>query len=177
MRPVLPVLALLAVPVTVAAQAAPEAGGRRPRDEAFRMVDAYIVSNLQEGLGLSDEEFVKVLPLVKRLQTDRRALAQRRHQALQEMRRLFQSGGATEARVADLLKEMKAVEADEPQVLRRDREAIDGALRPVQQAKFRLLEAEVERKIRTLMTQIRAQGGGPRPRRKGQEPEEPPLQP
>ena len=32
------------------------------------MVDAYIVSNLQESVGLTDEQFVKVLPLVKRLQ-------------------------------------------------------------------------------------------------------------
>ena len=54
------------------------APGAGPRDDAFRMVDAYIVSNLQESLGLTDEQFVKALPLVKRLQRDRRELAQRR---------------------------------------------------------------------------------------------------
>ena len=36
------------------------------------MVDAYIVSNLQESLGLTDEQFVRLLPLVKRLQSERR---------------------------------------------------------------------------------------------------------
>ena len=32
------------------------------------MVDAYVVSNLQESLGLSDEQFAKAIPLVKKLQ-------------------------------------------------------------------------------------------------------------
>jgi hypothetical protein len=67
------------------------------------------------------------------------------------------SGGATEPKVAELLREVKAAEAEEPAVLRKDREAIDGVLSPIQQAKFRVLEVEVEHKIRELMTQIRAQ--------------------
>ena len=134
------------------------------------MIDAYIVSNLQESLDLTDDQFVKLLPLVKRLQTDRRAVLQRRQQALMELRRLLASGDATEARVTELLGQVKAAETDEPAVLRKDREAIDGVLRPIQQAKFRVLEVEVEHKIRELMTQIRTQRrkegqsrpGGPR---------------
>ena len=130
---------------------------RAPRDEAFKMIDAYIVSNLQESLDLTDDQFVKLLPLVKRLQTDRRTTLQRRQQPLMELRRLLASGGATEARVTELLREVKAAEADEPGLLRRDRDAIDAVLSPLQQAKFRVLEVEVEHKIRELMTQIRAQ--------------------
>ena len=134
------------------------AGERRvPRDEAFKMIDAYIVSNLQESLDLTDDQFVKLLPLVKRLQTDRRTTLQRRQQALMELRRLLASGGATEARVTELLREVKAAEAEEPGLLRKDRDAIDAVLSPLQQAKFRVLEVEVEHKIRELMTQIRAQ--------------------
>jgi Spy/CpxP family protein refolding chaperone len=135
-----------------------ETGERRaPRDEAFKMIDAYIVSNLQESLDLTDEQFVKLLPLVKRLQTDRRAMLQRRQQALMEMRRLLSSGAATEARVTELLRQVKSAETDEPVLLRKDRDAIDGVLSPIQQAKFRVLEVEVERKIRGLMSQIRTQ--------------------
>ena len=133
------------------------AGPDRPRDEAFKMIDAYIVSNLQESLDLTDDQFVKLLPLVKRLQTDRRAVLQRRQQALMELRRLLASGGATEARVTELLGEVKAAEKDEPGLLRKDRDAIDAVLSPVQQAKFRVLEVEVEHKIRELMTQIRTE--------------------
>lgn len=174
MRRVLVTVVLLASGALASAQGeAPPAGGSlRPREEAFRMVDAYFVSNLQESLGLTDEQFVRLLPLVKRLQSDRRQLAQRRQRALMEMRKLLQSGIATEGRLEDLLRELKAVESEQPAVVRRDLEAIDGVLTPVQQAKYRILELEVERKIREVMTQMRGQGrapGGGRPR-DGQEP-------
>jgi Spy/CpxP family protein refolding chaperone len=127
----------------------------RPREEVFKMVDAYILSNLQESLGLSDEQFVRLLPLVKRLQTDRRSFAQRRQRALQELRRVMQTGTATDARVGELLKELKAAEAEEPVTIRKDSDAIDGALTPLQQAKYRLLEVEVDRRLRELMNQVR----------------------
>ncbi len=61
-------MAFLVVARAAAAQEdAPAA--RNPREEAFRMVDAYVVSNMQESLGLSDEQFAKAIPLVKKLQT------------------------------------------------------------------------------------------------------------
>jgi hypothetical protein len=131
----------------------------RPREELFKMIDAYVVSNMQESLSLSDEQFVKLLPLVKRLQTDRRAFAERRMRALVELRRSFDSGSATDARVNELLKELKAVEAEEPPTLRKHLDAIDAALSPVQQAKYRILEVEVERRLRELMGQVRRRAG------------------
>jgi len=137
------------------------------------MIDAYLVSNLQESLGLTDDQFVRVLPLVKRLQNDRRQYAQRRQRALQEMRKALQSGGATEGRIEELLREVKAADGEEAPALRRDREAIDAVLSPVQQAKFRILELEVERKIREMMAQMRGQARPPgrgRPRDQGQSP-------
>jgi Spy/CpxP family protein refolding chaperone len=126
------------------------------------MVDAYVVSNLQESLGLTDEQFVKLLPLVRRLQTDRRDYYLSRVRALREMRRLLGSGSATEAQVLDLLKEVKALDADGPAKTRKNLEAIDAALSPIQQAKFRVLELEVELRMRELMGRARP---GARPQR------------
>jgi hypothetical protein len=135
------------------------------------MVDAYIVSNLQESLGLTDQQFVKLLPLVKRLQNDRRAFVQKRQRALAALRGLLQSGAATEARVADLLRELRAVEAEEPALLRKDLEAIDAELSPLQQAKYRVLEVEVQRRLQELMNQVRRQNRPQdRPRREPLEP-------
>lgn len=137
-----------------------------PRDDIFKMIDAYIISNLQEGLGLSDEQFVKLLPLVKRLQTDRRAFAQKRQQTVQQLRRMLQSGTANDARVSELLRDLRALESEEPPRIRRDFDAIDTALTPVQQAKFRILEVELERRLRELMSQVRRNAAEPpRPRR------------
>ena len=152
----------------------PRARGRarRGRDDVFKMIDAYVVSNLQESLELTDDQYVKILPLVKRLQTDRREFGHRRMQAMQELRRLLAAGDATEARVAELLKEVKSVETEEPGVIRRDREAIDAILSPVQQAKFRILEIQVERRSATLMTRLRQQQR-PAGRPRGEAPQEP----
>jgi hypothetical protein len=127
----------------------------RPREDIGKMIDAYVISNLQEGLGLSDEQFVKLLPLVKRLQSDRRALALRRQRTMMELRRLLQSGTATDARVSEMLRELKAVETDEPVLIRRDRDALDALLTPLQQAKYRLMEVELDRRLREMINQAR----------------------
>lgn len=140
--------------------------GRRPmRDEAFKIVDAYLLSNMQESLGLTDEQFAKALPLAKRLQQDRRDFAERRFRLHRELRELLASGNATESAVVEQLKALRDVEAEEPKVMRKNREALDDILTPLQQAKYRILEGDVERKIRELMRPGRFPGGpgGPPP--------------
>lgn len=161
---------LLALSVPGLAQAPPESRGAGPgrgRDEVFRMVDAYILSNLQESLGLTDEGFVKLLPPVKRLQTDRREALRRRMQSIGELRQAFKAGTATEARVAEMMKAVRQREAEDNQQQRANLEAIDAQLTPVQQAKFRILELEVEQRLRRLLEQARPQqqGGARRPGR------------
>jgi Spy/CpxP family protein refolding chaperone len=127
------------------------------------MVDAYVISNLQESVGLSDEQFVKVLPLVKRFQADRREAAQGRRRALHEMRAMLQAGDASAASVAEKLREVKAFEGQEADQLRRNTEAIDAVLTPVQQAKFRVMQIEVEQKIREILQEGRQRRRGDRP--------------
>lgn len=141
---------VLALAATVAA-----AQERQPgRDEAFKMVDAYLLSNLQESLGLSDAQYVKLLPLVKAQQNDRRTHAQRRQRALLELRRELRAGRATEATVNGLLDELKQAETEGPAAQARHQQAIDALLSPVQQAKYRVLEAEVEQKVRELLRDV-----------------------
>jgi len=119
------------------------------------MVDAYVVSNLQESLGLDDEQFAKAVPLVKRLQGERRAYFLDRTRTVREMRRLLHQGGATEAQVLDLLNRLKALDADGPAQARKNLDALDALLTPVQQAKYRVLEVEVEQRMRELMSRAR----------------------
>ncbi len=157
---------LLAGAEGVWAQGAARPGANRPaRDELFKMIDAYIVSNLQESLSLTDEQFVKLLPVVKKLHATRRDFVQRRRETLGEMRRLLESGNATEARIGELVKTLKAQEAEEPLALRRDADAVDALLSPLQQAKLRLLEARVEQRLRELVKRPAGQGAGGRPQR------------
>jgi Spy/CpxP family protein refolding chaperone len=156
---------ILAACASAAAQEAAPPAGRPPhdREEAFRLVDAYIAGKLQESLGLSDDQYAKVLPMVTQLHRDRREIFHRRQQLLRDLRRSLASGTATEAEVQQSLAEVKRLENDEHVRLRRDRDAVDAALTPLQQAKFRVLEIEVEQKIRSL----RMRDGRPGPHRRG----------
>ena len=159
------VLALGAGNARAVAQEEPAAGAERPgRAEAFKMVDAYVMSNLQESLGLSDEQFAKAIPLVTKLQTERREYHFERTRKMREMRRLLRQGGATEAQVLELLGQVKALDAEGPARARRDLEALDAVLTPLQQAKFRVLELEVEQRMRELVRRARPREGERAPR-------------
>jgi hypothetical protein len=151
------VAALVLAALPAAAQ--PQERPARAREELFKMVDAYIVSNLQESVGLSDEQFTRVLPLLKKLQADRRDFVFKRQSMLRELRSQIESGRATEPRVADVLKDLRTLEADEPAALRRNRDALDAVLTPIQQAKLRILEAQVEQRLREIMGRARAGAG------------------
>jgi Spy/CpxP family protein refolding chaperone len=166
------VLVLVACASAAAQEAAPPSGRppRPDREEAFRMIDAYIAGKLQESVGLTDDQFAKVLPLVTQLHRDRREVFHRRQQLLRDLRRRLASGTATEAEVEQRLVEVKRLENEEQVRLRRNREAVDAALTPLQQAKLRVLEAEVEQRIRSL----RMRGGRPGPRGHGRDDEDRP---
>ncbi len=157
---------VLAAAGASAQQEAP--GGRPGREEAFRMVDAYLVSNMQESLGLSDDQFAKAIPLVKKLQRERREYLMERGRMTREMRRLLSQGGGPEAPVLELLQQAKKLEADGPERTRRNLETLDAVLTPIQQAKYRVLEGEVEQRVRELTNRARAarpgrQRGDPQP--------------
>ena len=151
------------MPSPKSSQAGKAAGDRRARadssalqapelrDETFRLMDAYLISNLQESLGLTDEQFLKALPLVKKLQSDRRDSARKRMQSLRLLRKALNSGSATEIGVADLLKEVKSAAGDEHAATLRNLEALDAVFTPLQQAKYRVFEAEVDIRMRHLV--------------------------
>lgn len=165
MTRLLALLFLAQAAVAAAQPPPPDKGGGpgRARDEGARMIEAYVLSNLQESLGLTDEQYLKALPLVKRLQTDRREFQQGRMRLVRQMRRTLEEGGATEVQVADLLKEVKALEAEGPVRIKKSLDALDAVLTPLQQAKLRVFEIEVERKLRDLLAEMRKSRGQGRP--------------
>lgn len=132
------------------------------RDETFRLMDAYLISNLQESLGLTDDQFSKALPLVKKLQSDRRDYAKRRMQALRLLRKSLLSGSATEVGVVDLLKDLKNASAEERAGTLRNLEVLDTVLTPIQQAKYRVFEAEVDLRLRHLLARSQDKDRTPR---------------
>jgi Spy/CpxP family protein refolding chaperone len=139
---------------------------RERRDEAFRMVDAYVIANIQDSLDLDDDQHTRVIPLVNKLQKTRREHHAERGRALRKMRRLLRSGTATEAEVEEALQASNAIEAEGPERIRAQLSALDAVLTPLQQAKYRVFELEVEQRMRELMRRGRRERspeGQPRP--------------
>jgi hypothetical protein len=152
-------LVLLVTPA-VSAQETPSHEGRHSeerasREAAFRMVDAYIVANLKESLGLTEETYVKAIPLVKELQSARRDYFIERGRDLRQLRSLLRSGGATRDEVLAALEAVKKIDLDGPERIHRASSALDAVLSPMEQAKYRVLELEVEHRMRELMGRAR----------------------
>jgi hypothetical protein len=136
--------------LVASARAAEPARRSRPgRDEAFKMVVAYLLSNLQERLGLTDEEYLRVLPLVQQRQNHRREMFEGREEALGRLRMLVRRGESGDELEA-AIRQLDAVESEGPKQLAADLSAIDAELSVAQQAKYRLLELDVERRVREL---------------------------
>lgn len=148
------VIAIAGFPAAARALAGPlqQQPPRPVREEAFQMTQAYLISNLQSGLGLNDTEFAKVVPLVKAVQSARRQLFEERADRLRKLRQLLASGTATEGSIDETLRHVKETETKGPERLRGAIGALDAALTPIQQAKYRVLEADVEARMRRLLT-------------------------
>jgi Spy/CpxP family protein refolding chaperone len=146
--------AALAMPAAVSAQQRPAEG--RPADEAFKMVDAYLIANIQESLELTDEQFVRLLPLIKRQQTERRDSTQSRQRALRDLGLAIRDG-ATEQSLVAALDRLEQLDAESFEARNQRYAEIDAELSPIQQAKLRIFEFEVERRMRDLMRRVRGE--------------------
>ena len=158
------VLLLLAFGAALAAQETSGAAARTERggvlrEEINEMVDAYLLMKVQERLTLTDEQMLKVMPLIRKYHSERRDLERRRFQLLMEMREGLASGGVKEDRVVSFLRDFKTVEADLQAAIRRNLAAVDAVLTPVQQVKYRLLEFELDRHLRELRHRARERRG------------------
>lgn len=177
-RSLAPAAIVLAATAAFAQEGPPPDGDRRGRgrEEIYRIVDAYVAEHLQARLGLTDDQLARAVPLARRLQADRRRFAERRMRALHAMRRMERAGLVNDARAAEIVREMKAAEIEDAAATRASREELDAVLTPSQQLKYRILESEIEQRLRKLMAEVRAQrreGGG---RRRGDLPRmEPPA--
>lgn len=159
------VLSLLTVECPVAGaqetQAPPE---RVAPGELQRLFDAYFVANIQDALGLSDDQYSQIIPMLKHLQQVRREHQQRRRDGLRELRQLSVSAGSDDAQLREHLKVLADVDERFAQEQRKVVAGIDGLLNVRQQARFRVYEEEMERRKLDLIGRFQRNEGRPRRR-------------
>ena len=171
-------LAFGAGPATVSlrAQEPPAQGGGRPggpggrggreagRDagpvspgELQELMDAMVVVQAQRDLQLTDEQFPQFLRRLRGLQAARRRAENQRSRAIMELRQIMQRPNA-QPDEAQLRERLKAIDDIETRSAAEVREAAAGVYQMLnvrQQARFRLLEEQIERRKLELLARSR----------------------
>ena len=149
-----------------AGQAAPAAGhaGNETVDaaELGRLFDAYTVMQAQEALGLDEAKFGPFVTRLKALQEIRRRHLRDRAVVMRELRRLLQTPGndvQLKERLDALVKLETATRADQAKAM----DAIDEILDVRQQARFRLLEQQLELRKLELVNRAKQRQRATRP--------------
>ena len=127
----------------------------RMRGELEGMMDAYVLSKLQDTLELSDEQFGQMVVAQKKLQDARRQYRRQRNQLLRELRQAVRQDSSSEEELETQLRKLEELKQSFADNERERYAAIDAILTVKQRARYRILEAELERRLQQLMRQVR----------------------
>lgn len=153
------VFAALVVAAAAAAQPAPravppeEAANLRP-GEVQGLFDAYVLVQVQDALGLNEDDYTRLLPRLRGLQQVRRRTLQERLRSINELRKLTDPKlpqPTDEAILKERLSAFQELESRSAAELRRAYDGLDEVLTPRQRARFRVFEENVERRKLQLL--------------------------
>jgi len=166
---------LTAFAVTVAAgqppppiRQAPRAGAQGQAGEGIsinevqRLFDAYTVMQAESALKLTDAQYPQFLGRLRALQETRRRNLQARQKVIQQLVRLTnpKAEAFDEAQVKQQLRALADLEARTAAELRSAYDALDQILDVRQQARFRILEEQLERRKFDLLARARRNAPG-----------------
>lgn len=125
--------------------------------EIQRLFDAMLVADAQQALALSDQQYPEFITRLRALQGARRANQLQRVKLMAELQRLSNPRGPAgdEATLKDRLLALQELESRSAAELRRAYNQIDEVLDVRQQARFRVLEEQVERRKLELLMRAR----------------------
>jgi len=128
------------------------------------MMEAYILSKLQDALDLTDEQFGQMVVAQTKLSDTRRDYRQNRMRVLRQMRQILQNEEAGEDELQPLLDELEALRDEFLSDEKRRYQAIDSILDVRQQARYRILEVELQRRLQEMMRRVQGRRDDRRPR-------------
>jgi hypothetical protein len=121
------------------------------------LFDAMLVMQAQNALSLNEQQYGQFLSRLRVLQQSRRKNQQERGRIINELQKMTnpRNPQAPEADVKVRLTDLQELEARMAAELRRAYNGIDEVLTPVQQARFRVLEENIERRKLELIARAR----------------------
>lgn len=126
--------------------------------ELQRLFDAYALVQAQDMLQLSDAQYAPFLARLRALQAARRRVQLERSRIVQDLRRLADRNRAETVvrdRIADRLKALRDVETRGLADVQQAVDELDAVLDPIQQARLRVLEEQIERRKLELLVRAR----------------------
>ena len=138
----------------------PRAPSRADRD-IQGLMDAYIISKMEEALELDDEQFAKMVLAQRKLQQHRRDYQRKRRESLRELQRLVRAADSEDEKIVALVGQLDTMKADLETTLREDYRTIDEILSARQRGRYRLLEVMLERRLQELMREVRGRTRNP----------------
>ncbi len=152
------------VPAVATAQPpVPEAmatAGDMTPGEIQKLFDAYLVMEAQQALQLSDQQYPQFLTRLRTLQDARRRTLQERNQLMGQLQRLTNprlSKPVDESEITARLTSLQELESRTAAEMRKAYHALDEVLDVRQQARFRVLEEQIERRKIELLMRARQQ--------------------
>lgn len=148
--------------------------GQRPQGdmspaEIQKIFDGYLLVQVQDALGLSEQQFAQIVPRLKALQDTRRRHQQERGRLLMELQRLTRPAPrgpvGDEAMIKERLQKLRENEDRFGEELRRAYVGVDEVLDVRQQGRFRVFEEQIERKKIELLLRARQNPNRPMPKR------------
>ena len=134
--------------------------------EVERMMEAYVLSKIQESLELDDDQYGRMAVAQKNLQQARREYRRDRMSVLRKMRQTLRQNRGGDEELTDLLGQLETLKDEFAAKEKAGYDAIDDILDVRQRARYRILEQEIQRRLQQMLRRVRNQGQGNRnPRR------------
>jgi hypothetical protein len=126
-----------------------------PMAEIRKMFDAYAVTQAEEQLKIKKDQLPKFLAQYKELTESRRMAAQEHNRLLLELRQHVADTKVSDTQLKDRLKALRDVEERSHADVRKAYDAIDNLLDVRQQARFRVFEQYMDRRLAQVIARAR----------------------
>ena len=147
---------------------APRGGVRVPGPPAARapiqeVIEGFYVSRVQRELELEDGEFARVLPALRESLEERNELGQNRTRAFNALRRALRESDTTDEELDRLVRDLDEAERGLRAVQDSLLKSVDPELSSRQRARMRIIQPNIEDRIRGLIERSRNANRPPPP--------------
>ncbi len=141
----------------------PNRGGPRNNLAPIQdVVEGFYVSRFQRELELDDGQFTRVLPALRESLEKRTELGRRRSRELAQLRQALRNG-APDDEIVEKIREVDQTDAELRAIQDNLLKAVDPELSPTQRARLRIVQPNLEQRIRNMIERSRNAGRRPPP--------------